>query len=361
MLAKLIVNSKNFIAYTGAGISTSLGIGDYASRSAGDASAVASLTRSPAKSSPYAAEPTQAHYCLTALHRAGHLKWWCQQNHDGLPQKAGMPQRAMNEIHGSWWDPSNPVIPMSGSLRDDLFADLRKWEDRSDLCLAVGTSLSGMNADRLVERCGQRADEDPSCLGSVIIGYQCTRLDSIASLRVYSSIEKTMVALAAKMDLILHPKLPPRSAYVYICGPLYENEAPALTDSQPKPIQFASGCIIADDVYEFRGYDPHTGERSEAGSVRLYLRVDDWVRVTSGMLEGTKGKVVGKTTRNNYKIEFLVSSRQKPRKVTKWPVPITGADEQEEIVCCTKMLGGWMLEFALDGDALYLPLLNCDK
>jgi hypothetical protein len=46
---------------------------------------------------------------------------------------------------------------MSGQLRSDLFADLLAWEDLADLCLAVGTSLSGMNADRLVERTGTRA------------------------------------------------------------------------------------------------------------------------------------------------------------------------------------------------------------
>ena len=27
-----------------------------------------------------------------------------QQNHDGLPQKAGVQQELMNEIHGSWFD-----------------------------------------------------------------------------------------------------------------------------------------------------------------------------------------------------------------------------------------------------------------
>ena len=38
------------------------------------------------------AEPTAAHRATVALHRAGHLKRWFQQNHDGLPQKAGLPQ-----------------------------------------------------------------------------------------------------------------------------------------------------------------------------------------------------------------------------------------------------------------------------
>jgi len=48
---------------------------------------------------------------MVALHRAGHLKHWVQQNHDSLPQKAGYPQHALNEIHGSLHDPSNPVRP----------------------------------------------------------------------------------------------------------------------------------------------------------------------------------------------------------------------------------------------------------
>jgi hypothetical protein len=38
---------------------------------------------------------------------------------------------------------------MSGELRGDLFADLLREEARADLCLALGTSLAGMNADRL--------------------------------------------------------------------------------------------------------------------------------------------------------------------------------------------------------------------
>jgi hypothetical protein len=38
-----------------------------------------------------------------------------------LPQKSGFPQEKINEIHGAWYDPSNPVVQFSGSLRGDLF------------------------------------------------------------------------------------------------------------------------------------------------------------------------------------------------------------------------------------------------
>ena len=50
------------------------------------------------------AAPSDAHYQLVRLHAAGMLTTWVQQNHDGLPQKAGLPQAALNEIHGAWCD-----------------------------------------------------------------------------------------------------------------------------------------------------------------------------------------------------------------------------------------------------------------
>jgi hypothetical protein len=46
---------------------------------------------------------------------------------------------------------------MSGSLRGDLFADLLACEEGADLVLAVGTSLCGMNSDRLVSSAAYRA------------------------------------------------------------------------------------------------------------------------------------------------------------------------------------------------------------
>ena len=58
---------------------------------------------------------------LAAMDRTGRLAMWVQQNHDSLPQKAGYPQHALNEIHGSLHDPANPIVPYEGSLRDDLY------------------------------------------------------------------------------------------------------------------------------------------------------------------------------------------------------------------------------------------------
>jgi hypothetical protein len=60
------------------------------------------------------------------------LQGWVQQNHDGLPQKAGYRQEDINEIHGSWFDPSNPVVKYSGSLRDDLYQHMQQQAATTD-------------------------------------------------------------------------------------------------------------------------------------------------------------------------------------------------------------------------------------
>ncbi len=57
---------------------------------------------------------------------------------------------------------------MKGNLRDDLFRQLLQWEKEADLCLTLGTSLAGMNADRVAVSCGERAQQGQG-LGTVII------------------------------------------------------------------------------------------------------------------------------------------------------------------------------------------------
>ena len=105
VLANMIRKSKNLITYTGAGISTASGVPDYASNKQKSI-----VNEDLKKGNGLNALPTQAHVVLTHLHFAGWLKYWIQQNHDGLPQKAGFPQKFINEIHGAWFDPSNPVF-----------------------------------------------------------------------------------------------------------------------------------------------------------------------------------------------------------------------------------------------------------
>ena len=128
------------VLYTGAGIS---------------ASAVGQAARSGSatvgfKANPAAARPTLTHFALAFLARQGLVQGWVQQNHDGLPQKAGCPQHVINEIHGSWFDPGNPVVKYSGSLHERAYPWMRQEAETADLVLVLGTSLGGLNADQVL-------------------------------------------------------------------------------------------------------------------------------------------------------------------------------------------------------------------
>merc|ERR1711907_315809 len=151
------------------------GIGDYATRSGG--AGVLSQTvgsERPKPISPYSAKPNLGHRVIAALAKEGLVWRFIQQNHDGLPQKAGVPQGVMNEIHGGWFDPSNPVVSMKGSLREDLFSDLLECERQADLVLAIG---------------------------SAIVALQRTPHDENSSVRVFATIDKVFAMLADELSL----------------------------------------------------------------------------------------------------------------------------------------------------------------
>merc|ERR1711977_738063 len=115
-----------------------------------------------------------------------------QQNHDGLPQKAGFPQENINEIHGSWFDPSNPVVLYSGSLKSDSYPWMRHDADTADLVIVVGTSLGGLNADQLAIKTARRSTASNGALGTVMINLQQTEQDGKASLRMFGTTDTVL-------------------------------------------------------------------------------------------------------------------------------------------------------------------------
>merc|ERR1719285_470379 len=176
ILAQMIRRSKNFTAYTGAGLSTNSGIPDYATKASSTVTKFGQI-----KTRPILADPTISHRILTAMHRDGFLKNWVQQNHDGLPQKAGFPQRAICEIHGAWFNPGNPVIMMSGVLRNDLVNGMLDIAKKSDLTMVLGSSLSGMLSDRVFAGSSLRFTwGEKTSLGSIIVNFQTTQRDDYA-------------------------------------------------------------------------------------------------------------------------------------------------------------------------------------
>jgi len=248
VLADLIRRSQNCVAYTGAGISTASGIKDYASK-AKESVAINAVTP---KKYPLVAKPTFAHHVLVKLYYEGLLKHWVQQNHDGLPQKAGYPQQELNEIHGAWFDPSNPVVPMSGTLRDDLMSRLLAWETRCDLCLAMGTSMVGMNSDRMAISAAQRAKAGKA-LGTVIVALQQTQYDSSSSLRIFAPIDRVMQLLSSELDLNMTEMV-----------------------GMPQPVLDAK----MPDVYRDLPYDKN-GLRSDRSRITLDLREGAQVRLVN--------------------------------------------------------------------------------
>jgi len=191
------------MAYTGAGLSVAAGIGMAAVGSKGGAGTGMGVST--------AGEPTLAHYVMAELNRQDLLHAWVQQNHDGLPQKAGYRQENINEIHGSWFDPSNPVVKYSGTLRDDLYDDMVRQARTADLVIVLGTSLTGLNADQCVTEtasrsmgkrkvCGRRRKRSGSALGSVIISPQRTAQDGCATLRIFATADEVMEALSKEFD-----------------------------------------------------------------------------------------------------------------------------------------------------------------
>jgi hypothetical protein len=92
LFASLIRQSKNMVAYTGAGISTSSGISDYASRSAGDKSSVQVVKK---KGNFIDYEPSYGHRSLVALYFAGGVN--------------KITMTCLRKLLCRWWD--DPILP----------------------------------------------------------------------------------------------------------------------------------------------------------------------------------------------------------------------------------------------------------
>jgi NAD-dependent SIR2 family protein deacetylase len=192
-LAILMRTSRKTVLYTGAGIS---------------ASAVGQAARSGMntqgwKGNPQAAQPTPTHCALGLLGQHGLIHGWVQQNHDGLPQKAGFPQERINEIHGSWYDPSNPVVKYSGTLHERAFPWMQEDAETADLVLVLGTSLGGLNADQVATNAAARSTMRNGALGTVCINLQQTDKDGIMSLRLFGKSDDVMRLLLKELGFPL--------------------------------------------------------------------------------------------------------------------------------------------------------------
>lgn len=257
------------------------------------------------------AEPTFAHCVLTAMERRGLIHHCVQQNHDGLPQKSGFPQEKINEIHGAWFDPSNPVVKFGGNLRNDLFEWMSQVEDKIDLCLSLGTSMSGMTADKVASIPAQKSRRKPrTALGTIIINLQKTPLDSQSLIRIWAKIDDVFKLVAKELEL----------------GEIKALRAP----------------IYQGDVYEV----PYNDQGLLDHTVRMIwdLRegADVFIAYPKASNYGVKGKV-DKKRGEHYSIYFVEE------------IVIGQGTIKENVL---RLLGNWWVESAINGTVPYLPVIN---
>ncbi|TDH68047.1 hypothetical protein CCR75_005429 [Bremia lactucae] len=125
-LATFIANSRHLVAFTGAGISTSVGLPDYrgehgirtktfklskrqkvettkpANRTNHDSEELSLILKSHGEIPDFNhLVPSTTHMALYELHRLGYLKHIVSQNVDNLHLKSGVPASALTEVHGN--------------------------------------------------------------------------------------------------------------------------------------------------------------------------------------------------------------------------------------------------------------------
>ena len=314
VLAQLIRQAKYPLAYTGAGISTAAGIDDYASKA--KKKSVTAAGRAVIKDWKLA-RPTLTHRVLAAMYHNGHLAHWIQQNHDSLPQKAGYPQHALNEIHGSLHDPANPIVPYEGHLRDDLYSWMHEWQEKQDLCLALGTSMSGFNCDSVPERCADRTN------GLVIVNLQQTTYDGQARLRIYAKTDVVFRMLAKELNLM-------------------DGDLECFEQAENKENKGES-----DDDDVFRVPFDAEGYPSTTETQVWNLNVGERVKLTGGPYKNDVGEIVSKNQYGHYRLRFANSInptfKVRRRTFSLW-------------------MGSWWIEMATHGRGIVpggrLPFLN---
>lgn len=100
LAAQWINESKKFVIFTGAGISTDSGLPDFRGPDGVWTRRDAGLP--PPKSPPWdQVKPNQAHYLIVELLEMGKLDYVISQNIDGLHAKSGIPFDKLSELHGN--------------------------------------------------------------------------------------------------------------------------------------------------------------------------------------------------------------------------------------------------------------------
>lgn len=341
-LARLIMASKKTVLYTGAGISASV-IGQ-AARSG--------QNKVGWKSNPREAKPTPTHYALGVLGRHGLVHSWVQQNHDGLPQKAGFPQELINEVHGSWFNPANPVVKYSGNLHTPCYEQMLDDASTADLVIVLGTSLGGLNADQVATRAADRSlkpSKDgsgrPRSLGSVCINLQQTPHDGKMTLRLFGKSDDYLGLLLSELGLSTNPSHPASRSVTTKCHWPSESRVLVPYDKHGKLLRSWKQKKYVDKLGEDSACEnEHESNCAEEPLMWLDLQNNSHIKLVSGHNCVGSGQPSFKHITNG---RGRVIRREEA--YSAFVLEIEGA---------TMKLGFWWLDSALRGAVEELPVVN---
>lgn len=241
-LADLIRHSNYCVVFTGAGISTSVGIPDFRGPNGVWTRELSGedIPEEEKTSTTFdQAQPSYTHHALASLLDQGHVKHIISQNVDCLHLRSGIPESKLSELHGNIFmeicekcqaryvrehdvggmgfnytgNKCDKAI-CKGKLRDfavdwdtalpeDIFAKANEEMKKADLVLCLGTSLrirpAGNMPLMVLKKCKTRVE--PGKI--VIVNLQKTHIDKKASLKIHYYCDEVMRLLCADLAVPL--------------------------------------------------------------------------------------------------------------------------------------------------------------
>ncbi|KAF2666934.1 DHS-like NAD/FAD-binding domain-containing protein [Microthyrium microscopicum] len=234
-LANQIKNGKHFIAFTGAGVSTSAGIPDFRGPEGAWTARAQGRQLDFKHTTTLQAVPSPTHMALVELQDRGLLKYLISQNCDGLHRRSGILPDRISELHGNsnrehckdcgkefirdfravaTYEKSatdhrtgRKCTRCGGALHDTIInfgEDLPpqalklalKHARKADLCLALGSSLMVSPANSIPKIVGKNKNANLA-----ICNLQKTPIDENAQLRIHTKVDDLMICLMDKLDI----------------------------------------------------------------------------------------------------------------------------------------------------------------